>query len=963
MTCNYAFSAAWKTSGITIPKNILKPLIEKFPDIKSDEDLAELLNQIVQLYPSAKVSPVFNGVMWNINVEKNLVIVAITAQAISKSLEVNIEKVSAKFRGTIFNPESLEKIEKVALESLKKSGYPNALILITTAINKHRVSLTIKIKAGPKCTISRVNFQLTLPNNITTPKIKGEICSISKLTSIIEKIEKNLKSMGYAFARLNFDSITYSKDKTKGILNINGKVGKIINYQFISEDRDLNKSILWELKDKLNPVDYLPFSVRSEIIKMLRSDGYHSSVVNGPVVSSHQDKTVETYSFKISTGPITKLSEVSLVGVNIFSKSKVISIIQRKNVLNSTNKIDMKNLEEGLNNLKSAYQKIGYWDVRIREPRLVTDSVTGNTLIVLHVEEGLQRKLQNIQIRGNKFISDEKIKNLLNLKVGMPINKRSLATTERSIYKAYTDGGFIYSKIKIKIKSKRVRNALPSTISIEVSEGKQASFGQVFLFGLSKTREKVVLRELTFKQGEKYSPKKIEESKQKLIGTGIFKSVLIEPMDKFAIEEQGRVIDISVTMKENDARIITFGPGYDVFKGYNYVIEASHKNISGMARKFSVRTFLSEDKQQEAVRNSTLLGTILGLGFTEPYILNLPFDGNFTISYKAKATNFWNFSTISQQRFSHKLNSANIGSISLYSRQKLNKEIGSEEQIALFLTPGNTTQTSIGIKYEVDSRNDISWPTTGYFLGFEIENANYKLGGDVKFTKTDFLSNAFYGIGKSIVLAFSLNYTKYFNINRNDSEAGYNTLPTSEALFAGGSGMIRGFQKQLGPYIRYFIKDDFNRESIKQEQFVGGTTRVVNKLEIRYLMSRNSALTYFYDIGNSFIDQTEITKMNIRLSSQSKTREKVTIEDNFIFPLESIVTNSSKFLNSVYSSTGISINFITPFGRFRFGYGIPVTQPTSSICQANSEYCSDRGSDNAGFFKRGKIDLGIDRDF
>ena len=121
-------------------------------------------------------------------------------------------------------------------------------------------------------------------------------------------------------------------------------------------------------------------------------------------------------------------------------------------MLNSTNKIDMKNLEEGLINLKSAYHKIGYWDVRIREPRLVTDSVTGNTLIVLHVEEGLQRKLQNIQIRGNKFISDEKIKNLLNLKVGMPINKRSLATTERSIYKAYTDGGFIYSKIKNKNK-------------------------------------------------------------------------------------------------------------------------------------------------------------------------------------------------------------------------------------------------------------------------------------------------------------------------------------------------------------------------------------------------------------------------------------------------------------------------------------------------------------------------------
>ena len=469
----------------------------------------------------------------------------------------------------------------------------------------------------------------------------------------------------------------------------------------------------------------------------------------------------------------------------------------------------------------------------------------------------------------------------------------------------------------------------------------------------------MVLREITFRSGSTYSPEKVRKLQRRLINTGLFRFVAVEPLDKEVLEKKGQVIDLSINLKEGQAGLISFGPGYDLFQGYNYTAEASYKNLFGKAKKISIRGYFSQDKRQEAVKNYTLLGIILGLGYTEPYFLGLPLEGRLSLSHRAKATNFWKFSTISSQETSYNFDSTRSNSLTIYTKQKINIEVGSEAQKALFLTQGDTQINSIGSKVHLDTRNDKSWPTSGTFLSLDLEKAGYLLNGNTKFDKIGFTNNNYLGISNSIVLALSLSYTKFSSVDRNNTNYGQNTIPTSEALFAGGPDMVRGFNERLGPYIRYFSKDENGNENIKEEEIIGGTVRFIGKLEFRYLLNQNWALNIFYDTGNSFLEQSEVKKINYRLTNQNETESIPTLEDNFMLDFAKSIENPNYYLNKVYTSTGLSINILTPLGSFRFGYAFPIKVPRSSKCAADSSFCLERRPIGDRIFDKGKLDISI----
>lgn len=945
-------SSNWKTSGIEIPEKIIMEIKEKHPSIETDKNLENLLDLISAYYPSAKITPKFNGNTWTIDIQRSLIIASIKVNSITKDMERSIEKSIRSFRGELYSENVLNSIKKTVLKTMKEKGFPNSLIATSIGVDKNRVELSIRVKNGAKCSISGVKLPFRVPSETSLPSPKGEICNISKAIAHADTVEKALKSEGYAFAQVTFSNFIYSENGTKAILEFSGTLGKKIKYEFDLDSKNIVVGPNTFVKiQALTPINYTPYSVKTEILEIFKSKGYTNTTVSSPQILAEGE--YDLYKFKVTPGTKTKVTDITILGANLFKNTELMKILRPSGALGLQTEIDTEALEVGISKLRAEYIKRGYWDVKVREPRLTTDPSTGNSTIVLLIEEGLPRVLSNLIIEGNSFITTKEIVRLFPSVSGQPLDKKDLLDFEKELTTKYYESGYIYADIELKISSYKSRKSRPSQITVKINEGPLTKFGEIFIFGLVKTQKEVVEREINFHSGDTYAPAAILESKKKLMSLGIFRSVAIQPMDKLVLSEKGQIIDLSITVKESDAGLISFGPGYDVFKGYNYVIEASHKNISGMARKLSIRGSFSQDKQQEAVKNQQLLGTTLGMGFIEPYLLNLPVDGRLSVSHKAKATNYWKFSTIAQEEVYYPLNEVKNSFVSLYARQKINDEVGSEDQTAFFLSANETQISSYGVKFSLDLRNNISWPTKGTYLEMDAETANYTLDGDVKFNKFDITSNSYANINDTVVFALSLQFSKFYDIDRNDTALGFNTLPTSEALFAGGSELVRGYNRQLGPYLRYFSKDEEGVESIKNEELVGGTTRLIGKIEGRYLVSENSAISIFYDSGNSFMDQSEIEKLEYRLANQTETLNTPTIEDNFIFPVDSIFTNPNKYLESVYTSTGFAYNYLTPLGSFRFGLAFPIKQPTSENCRSDVSFCLDRKPDIA------KLDISI----
>jgi outer membrane protein assembly complex protein YaeT len=952
------YSNSWSTEGISIPPIVEEDLRKTFPTIENEDDIAELIERFSSYYPSAKIEPIFDGISWKIKISKNLIIASITARAITNSLSRNIEKATREFRGKVYTKENLNNMKQRALNAMNDRGFPNALILVTTEISENRVEIRLNIKNGKKCIIRKVVFPFKLPD-VDIPTIDGKICNISKIISFTDEVEKSIRKANYAFAHISFLKIVRTNSNTHGTVHLQGKLGSKVKYEFENTgSRSRLLDISNTFRTKLTPEDYSPYSVKSEIIKQIRKEGFNAVKVEEPKITKNSDGE-NVYLFKFDPGEETKITNITVIGSNVFSKEQVLDLLKTSMTWGVADSIDFDELDAGITVLKNAYIEKGYWDIKVREPRFTTDPSTGNTTIVLLIEEGLPRVLSEIEIKGNNFVSKATISKMFPTKLRKAIDRNRLIAFEKELKDFYYESGFIYVDVDIKLSSFSTRRSRPSKVTVSINEGPLAKFGEIFVFGLIKTHKDVVLREINFQSGETYSPTKIIEAKRKLISTGVFRSVNVEPMDKLVLREKGQIIDISIVIKEAEAGLISFGPGYDVFKGYNYTVEASYKNLQGMGRKISIRGFFSQDKEQEAVKSSTLLGTVVGLGYSEPYFLNLPVDGRLSLSHKAKATNFWKFSTISREEISYSLDDSRQSYATIYAKQKINVEVGSDDQTALFLTQGDTHINSAGVQLHLDLRNDIRWPSGGSYLSIDVEKAGYYLDGNVKFDKIGITNNNYLSIGKSLVFALGIQYTKYSSIDRNNSEYGLNTIPTSEALFAGGSDMVRGYNKQLGPYIRYFSEDEDGNETIKQGEIIGGTTRFIGKLEMRYLLSENSAITLFYDSGNSFLDQSELEKLNYRLANQTETIAPPTLEDNFVLNFEESLKDPDKYLSNVYTSTGISYNFLTPLGSFRFGYAFPIKQPVSDSCSRFLDYCLERRPTGDQLIDKGKIDISI----
>lgn len=956
---NKAFAAPWKIIASKKVISEIEPLIDAYSEINSEDELLNLVEEIEEKVPHSVIYPFFNGAEWVIEVKEQKIISSIKVDAVAVYISRQIEKSLADFRGQDYTPATLGKIIDISKATMKELGFPEAAIFAEPKLEENMYQIEISLKTGRKCTIKKVSYNFAIRDDIDPPMIKGEICNENKMLQLAESFRRTLKDEGYAFSSIKFEGIKFEDGIFDGHAIFTGNIGNKIEYRIKDKSTTLSFSdLIPDFKQSLSPADFSPISVRTELINRYRESGYLDVVVAEPRKFIEEDN-LEVYEFSIYPGEKTNITGVQIAGTKFINLERAKEILLDDTSWSLSNQITFEKIETGIKALRNFYIDNGFWDVQILPPRYVKRPQTQETTVSITVEEGVQRFLKAVEIKGNQFFKKEELVSGISGNIGKAINRVALVDFEKSIANKYFESGFLYSTVKLEIKSKDNRRFRSSTVILNIEEGQRVTFGRVLITGLLKTKQRIVSRSITFKSGTIYSPEKIRESKRNLINIGIFRSVTIEPTDKDQITRKASTIDISIILRESDAGLISFGPGYDIFNGYNFVVEGSYKNISGMARRFSFRGQISEDKQQEAVKSSQLLGTNVGVGFIEPYFFRSNISGRLSLSHKATASSFWNFSTIGQEELSYNLDFLQKSYISMFARQKINTEVGTNSQIALYLSEGDTNINSFGGKVEVDLRNDIGWPSKGYLISLESEKSDYWLGGNVRFDKISATANMYLPLFTNLVVATSFQYSQFRNINRNDKEPGFNTLPASESLFAGGSELVRGYNKQLGPFLRYTETDETGTTSQRQV-VLGGTERFINKLELRYLLSENSALSLFHDSGNAFISPGEIDKMKTRFIKEATGETLPTVEENYPFDPQSIVFDPDKYLELVYTSLGIAYNYLTPLGSFRIGFAYPLKQPNGcNDIQCAQEGALDRRNQSVGFFNRGKIDISI----
>lgn len=962
-----------------MPKDAAETLTRRYPTIQSASDLSKILISANFKVPAASLrfERAANGT-WVLTGHLAPKVTSISFELAPLGLLPSLRLAVTSWIGQVHSEEIRQRVEADVSNYLQKNGYRSASAQVIAHDDDDQFSYTVRLNIGDPCVIKGYKWPERLPDVDLKLVEAGELCMESIAISSVEDIERRIRAKGWVNAALEFTGFDYNDRDNSALIKVGGTVGKRVMYQFL--DATSNEDIRYQMttvdQQILDPGTTNPESVSYELIKELRSQGYNDTVITGPESSVNQD--TETLTFKVSRGDVYHLGSLKFEGNESMSDAELASLMK---IAQGANSDDGKSLPifnpdlvtSGVDRVKSKYNQEGFWDIK------VSDRISPTTQNDLHsmqvsisVDEGPRRVFDHFEIKGSEAISVSDLEDLWEEKKGSPLDRAKILDFQQKVREAYTNRGYFYASVTLDLQSPdQVRSPLPITIQVQVTEGPRVKFGDVFVTGLLKTQQKVVTREVLFETGDWYDPEAVTASRRAILRLGVFSSVVITPMDPSAIEQKSDIIDLLVEVKEAPSRSVSFGPGWSNYYGMRYNLEGTLTNIGGTGRQLYSHANFNQERSQKAIGSRTLVGRVLSVGYLEPHILDSNLDGTVSLSQSAQSNDLaWVLSRGGELEVSHTLKTFVPGSkIAGFYGRKLNEEESNQTQVDAFLAD-TFSVGRVGLRFNYDKRDDISWPTSGYLLTSEAAWARYEFGGDLRYFRWEIGNNKYYSITNNLVFAFGANVSAFQGVTRRvDSDN--DILPASERLQSGGADSIRGYREHsLGPIVRIPNMGSDGKFNCTYTDYVsGGSRRILLKAEMRYRFTDNIGSTLFVDSGNSSFSQEENEKFKKAFGSKkdpnvcNNAEQNTSIVDNEGYELSELAIHPGYIWERQYTTGGLALNFLTPIGSINLAYGVPWHEPVTVDCSNNESLCFPRAPQNVAWWRRGEFHFNVGAKF
>ena len=121
-------------------------------------------------------------------------------------------------------------------------------------------------------------------------------------------------------------------------------------------------------------------------------------------------------------------------------------------------------------------------------------------------------------------------------------------------------------------------------LNLYVQTGPIGYISSVHVEGNESVSENILLRELPFEVGDRFSSRKLREGQQELFGLNLFRVALAD----LPPQEADSTVDVRIRVNEARPRYITAETGYSLQDGIGLEGEWANRNFFGSARNFSV---------------------------------------------------------------------------------------------------------------------------------------------------------------------------------------------------------------------------------------------------------------------------------------------------------------------------------------------------------------------------------------
>ncbi len=292
----------------------------------------------------------------------------------------------------------------------------------------------------------------------------------------------------------------------------------------------------------------------------------------------------------------------------------------------SSSKFNETKYAEDKERILNYYNSRGY-----RDALLVADTqfydIKGNLNIDIKVKEGRKYYFGNMVWKGNTKYADSILNLLLAIKKGdvyniETLNKRlgkQLSAEGGDIGSLYMDDGYLFFRVE-PIETSVYNDTID--FEIRMTEGPQATYGNITVSGNDKTKDYVILRELRTIPGEKFSRENIIRTQRELSQLGFFNPETITP-NVVPNADKGTV-DINWQVEEKSADQLELSAGFGGGIGLTGTLGVTFNNFSikNITKKSSWDPLPSGDGQKLSARiqSNGKAYRSYNFSFTEPWL-------------------------------------------------------------------------------------------------------------------------------------------------------------------------------------------------------------------------------------------------------------------------------------------------------------------------------------------------------
>lgn len=359
-------------------------------------------------------------------------------------------------------------------------------------------------------------------------------------------------------------------------------------------------------------------------------------------------------------------------------------------------------------------------------------------------------------------------------------------------------------------------------VTLTVAAGPVAGYGETTVEGTEAVDRDFTAYMTGLKPGRQYSPKEVDEARDRLLGMEVFNSVTVKERDK--LDGAGNVpIDVQVS----ERKFRYFGLGGTVSNTDGLGVEGywGHRNLFGRAEKLRID------------------GSISGIGSNDISKLNynagIMFEKPGVIGPASKF--FANLKTVYEHpdaydRFSTK---GGVGvSYELTSKQTVSAEVALDYS-RIHDSFGKHTYliASLPLQYVFDNRDNRLNPTKG-FRALAYVEPSYDLLNGATFVKLKAEGSAYQALDSAgkFVAAGRVAIGSIMG-------AGLQDVPADRRFYAGGGGSVRGYAYQgIGP-------------KAADGQPIGGLSYLETSVEMRYQVTDTIGIVPFVDAGTVSVKQ------------------------------------------------------------------------------------------------------------